>query len=80
MTKAKITKISDNKNALRTDSMEGFFLESPQIDKPFTIFGESLDPIMSARVVITSPVKSIEDTGNKVIINTQNSTYQLDLL
>lgn len=78
--KAKLTKISNNKNALRTDSIEGMFIDLPKIDSSFTIFGEPLNPIADARMIYTSYVKEIKMESDKVItLITENSEYQLEL-
>lgn len=64
-------------DALRTDSIDGIFFVRPKVGQRFHLLAEPLDPKMSARSIITSMVKSINHTGTSIIIETENSTYEL---
>jgi hypothetical protein len=80
MYKATLTKISDNKNALRTTQMEGVFFEIPAINRSFRIIGEAISQGCSGRLIYTSKVQRIhvedEQTAN---IFTLNSVYEIKL-
>ena len=75
MYKVTLTKLSNNKNALRTSDVVGACFNLPEIDKPFRIFGAGIE--FGNRMVTTSPVKSIEIIDDVIRFNTLNSTYSL---
>lgn len=74
-----LIKISNNDNALRTDSMEGEFEFFPKIGTSFRIFGESLTADGDIRIVTTSVVKNVEQIENIYRFQTLNSTYKLEV-
>lgn len=75
--KVKLTKLSDNKNNLRTNEIIGECFDLPTEGKCFTLFGEGIE--FGTRVVQTSLVQSVERTDNVVRFKTLNSSYQLDI-
>lgn len=70
----KMTKLSDNQNALRTNEIEGFCFELPQVGQPFVMYGEGIE--FGTRIVSTSLVQEVADNKFKTL----NSQYQLDVL
>lgn len=81
MINVKLTKISDNKNNLRTNEIIGYCLSLPTVGKSFTIFGEGIE--FGTRMITTSLVveMSEQDSDEKIIIfRTQNSLYRVELL
>ena len=84
--KGKITKLSDNVNALRTESMTGDFYSWPEVGGRFTIFGKALSIPDGFRMIATFVVQRIvsreylDDGAMTVVFNTENSTYKLEEL
>jgi hypothetical protein len=73
-----LTKISDNKNALRTKSVAGVYQQNPTIGAPFSIYGKALSLNVGMRAVITSPVISVATIDENVVeFSTENSKYRL---
>ena len=75
-----LKKIESNHTNLRTNEIEGRTLSLPEISKNFVLVGESLTPGLDARVVTTTEIKSIEQSGKKYTFKTLNSTYELEVL
>lgn len=78
----KLTKISNNENALRTSSVEGWFYKLPTVGESFRLYSTPLDkPIDSdyTRMVTTSLVKEISYTALNYEFKTLNSTYLLEV-
>jgi len=76
--KGTITKISDNDNAVRTPSMDGYFDNLPEIGERFNIIGESLTKGLTARLISTSPVQGMDISGRYIMFKTENSDYTLE--
>lgn len=76
--KVKVTKLSDNKNAFRTNDMFGVCVELPTPEKCFLMFGEGLE--FGTRLFRSSLVQSVEQIGDSITFVTLNSTYRLDIL
>jgi hypothetical protein len=82
----KIVKITRVKNgtSLRTNTVEGVALEDPAVGRRFSIINDqpvNPSPEVNARLVSTSPVKSIErspDNPRVFFINTENSRYLVE--
>lgn len=68
MLKGTLTKVSDNKNAMRTTSMDGFFIDFPTVNREFHIVGTSLtenkDDGVPIRLISTSIVTEILEYGS----------------
>lgn len=81
-TKVRLTKLSSNKNALRTDAVEGTSLRLPRVGMSFFMIAPPLDPAANHREVTTSRIKAVlPDTEKKrFLFETQNSTYLLELI
>lgn len=83
MKAATLTKISDNPNALRSDSITGYCFGEPEVGRSFSVInGEPLsgDPQFNARAVTTSVVQSVESVGpGKFQITTMNSIYEVTI-
>ena len=75
--KGSITKLSRNKNAVRSKCMEGIFTTPPTVGRSFFIFGDPIDPTAFARVIGTSPVVSIKEEKSGWVIQTENSKYRI---
>lgn len=75
----RLTKISDNSNALRTNGVVGFFSCEPMVDCYFTLYSESLTPGEEHRVISTSLVTSVDRDGSGIIFRTLYSTYLLEI-
>ena len=75
-----LTKESNNKNAIRTKSIEGRFNALPVEEVEFSIWGKSLSKDMEVRLVITSPVEEllINVDGTVVFKTESGSQYRLD--
>lgn len=77
MPKGTITKLSRNKNALRTNGMVGEFNTPPEVGRSFSIFGESLTEGGLLRAICTSRVQSVVEEKNGWKIQTENSSYRI---
>jgi len=79
--KGKLTKLSQNVNALRTDDIEGEFENLPTIGEHFIIINdEPINPIASGRIVRTSKIEEIRsEKENQYEFDTENSTYLLEI-
>jgi len=79
--KAKLKKINSNHNNLRTDTVEGHIDFLPEVNLPFMIKAEPIDPNADIRLVWTTPVKSVQYIdSNTIVFETKNSTYEIELL
>lgn len=78
----KLTKIESNHNNLRTNDMVGTTAQIPEVGHEFIILGESLSFKGGARVIHTTEIKDVKlDLANKkMTFQTQNSTYDLEVL
>lgn len=76
----KLTKISENKNALRTNSVMGEFVEYPEVGMPFFLFGKALDMTDPGyfRQVNTSVVQEVKKIDTGIEFRTLNSVYRLE--
>lgn len=83
MLKATLTKLSDNQNALRTNTMSGVAHLLPTPNACFVILGEAIDKsVGDARMIKTSLVQevvSFDTHERRIVFKTLNSTYQLDI-
>jgi hypothetical protein len=79
-----LTKISENKNDLRTNEVIGFAPFPPAIDRPFIVWAESLENNHpeATREVITSVVQEVlyNEEHQTYTIKTLNSTYTVKIL
>lgn len=73
--KVKLTKLSDNQNALRTNEVIGITDELPVVGKSFVMTGEGLE--FGTRMIWTSEVMKLNEDGS---FNTQNSVYKVEVL
>lgn len=79
--KVLFTKIKNNHDRLRTNTVEGVTQELPTLDNMFVMFGKSLTEGMAARVINTSPVKKIEMIDNIYMLTTESgSEYSVKVL
>ena len=62
---------------IRSDIVQGTCLDYPVIGESFAILAESLSSAGGIRLITTSHVKNITEHDDSLIIETQNSTYQL---
>lgn len=78
--KGRLTKISENDNAVRTITMCGEYSELPRVGSRFTIYGEPLDRTKDYRMIRTGLIKEIKTRPDLegVILVTENSTYELE--
>lgn len=82
-----LTKLSDNKNALRSNRIEGFAAKMPTVGERFRMYADGFDDPSLVRMIDTSPVKEIEE-GSPVprgdmfyyFFKTENSRYQLTVM
>jgi hypothetical protein len=75
----KLTKLSDNSNALRSNPVVGRFYGPPTVGYNFTIYSEPLTPGKDFREVGTSLIKSVTTERGVLIFQTENSTYMLEI-
>lgn len=81
-----LSKVETNHNRVRTDEVEGEFVQTPEVGKSFLIFGEALCPVVKAaggfRKVNTSIVQKVDwDPHQKEFtFKTLNSVYKLRVL
>ena len=74
----KLTKVSDNENALRTKEVLGHFVSGPCVNRSFMMVGKALSG-WGWRYVETSVVQKIEKLADgKLRLTTLNSTYELE--
>ncbi len=79
--KVKLTKISNNVNDLRTNSVEGTTGKMPVVGSYFSMAAESLTPENNVRLVSTSLIQEIDQiSDSEVVFKTLNSTYRLEFL
>lgn len=79
-----LTKLSDNQNSLRSNSVVGYTAKMPTLGERFTMYAEGFSDPNLLRMVETSPVREIEE-GSPVkhdevfhyFFKTENSRYQL---
>ena len=64
---------------IRTDAVQGTCLDYPVIGESFALIAESLSFAGGVRLITTSCVKNITEQDDSLIIETQNSTYQLTI-
>lgn len=83
----RLTKLSDNQNAVRSASMDGWCNEWPQEGQPFMCFGPPIDPAADFRVIQTSLVQSVTtafirgtNTFHSAVFTTENSRYMVEQL
>jgi hypothetical protein len=76
MKRYRLTKLSDNKNALRTQAVEGTPVRPPAVGEEFIILCAPIDKAFDLRQVTTSAVTEIEGDTFKTL----NSTYRLEEL
>jgi len=62
---------------VRTDTVHGTCQDYPVIGESFALIGESLAFAGGVRLITTSCVKNITEQDDSLIVETQNSTYQL---
>lgn len=75
----RLTKISDNSGALRSNQIVGYFHAPPIIDTRFTLYAESLTPGMDHREISTSPIVSVAKEQGALVFKTLNSAYMLEI-
>ena len=76
MIEVKLTKVSINSNALRTNEVLGKCDLLPELGKPFVIYAEGIE--FGIRMVTTSLVQEITETGSQIVFKTLNSEYKLE--
>lgn len=75
----RLTKISDNDNAIRSNGIVGHFYAPPLEGFNFTIFSDPLTPGKEHRTVSTSPVACVEEQGKLIVFQTSYSRYMLEI-
>ena len=75
----RLTKISDNDNAIRANGIIGHFYAPPTEGFNFTIFSEPLTPGTDHRTVSTSPVMRVEEDDKLIVFQTSYSRYMLEI-
>lgn len=79
--RVKLTKLSDNPNALPTDVFEGHAPYEPEVDTRFVMTGKHPTKRGKTRVVTTSRIEDVERLDAALIkFRTQNSTYLFERL
>ena len=79
--RVKLTKMSKNENALRTEEVDGYCVDLPEMKQSFRMLADPLDPKMDVRKVYTSDVQAYSIKSSSVIeFWTLNSKYRLDIL
>jgi hypothetical protein len=73
-----LKKVSGGNN-VRTDVVIGSCVDYPKIGEEFLMLAESLDRTKDLRIVRTTSVKSITEQDKSLLIETQNSTYKLEI-
>ncbi len=79
--KVRLTKLSKNRNALRTKQVTGNCDFLPEVGFSFTMWAKPINKESSYRIIETSKVQ--EFTKNKpwvCIFNTLNSRYKVEVL
>jgi len=69
-----LEKLSDNKNALRSNRVEGYTTEAPKVGKRFRMFAEGLEDPSLLRLVETSHVVEVIELGSNCRFRTQSGT------
>jgi len=83
MFKVRLTKIENNHNELRDDSIEGETSNLPKIGRQFVMFGPPRDINIGHRMVNTSAIDmlSLDDDGKIYIVGTiSGSIYKIEHL
>lgn len=77
----RLTKIKSNHTNLRTDKVDGFIGARPKVGETIILVGAPLASEATARLVHTTKIQTINTVNeNKDIIETRNSTYELEYL
>ncbi len=75
-----LKKVSQNVNNIRTEYVDGFYLDKPKAGRCFMLFARSLDPEKDFRLIQTSVVREVSETNDFVHLitfKTMNSEYTL---
>lgn len=75
----KLTKIESTHTKLRTNEVEGFTIELPEVGKSFGMVSESLSDKMEGRLVTTSLIQELDKKDSVYTFKTKNSIYRLDV-
>ena len=77
---ARLTKLSKNKNDVRTEAMVGF-AKVPRFGERLVIVGKGLEHPDRVRLIVTSLVQKVTNLSpTEFILQTENSTYRLQRL
>ena len=77
----RLTKLSDNKNAIRTSSVEGHLMEAPATGQGLCLHAPPIEEGFDVRVLLTSPVvKLVEEEQGTLKVYTENSVYRIEML
>ena len=80
---SKLTKLSDNQNALRSSVIDGFFYVAPyERQSAFLFFAQPFEKSKTEhkiRIINTSPVINVEKDLSRIVFVTENSTYELQI-
>lgn len=76
----KLGSLTENVSAapLRTKEVRCAFRSRPVIGRAFVVIAEALESGI-CRMVATSPVATITDSGDRILFSTENSVYELEL-
>ena len=84
-TSVRLTRTTHNDTGLRTEIVEGFCVELPEVGQSFTMFAKGLSEDGSIRYVKTSEVIEIayvidESLKNTMTLKTLNNSYLVEVL
>lgn len=79
MIPCKLIKLSNNENELRTNEVEGAFMNPPVEGRSFVMFAEAMVEGSLARMIATSRVTKLDIAPKEYVFHTENSQYRVEL-
>ena len=79
MIPCKLTKLSTNENELRTNEVEGAFMNPPVEGRSFVMFADPIEKGAFARMIATSRVTRMDVAVKEYVLHTENSMYRIEL-
>lgn len=77
-----LTQIESTHDNMRSKEVSGHCVKLPELNRPFQLMADSLDPEKDVRVITTSPVQDLRHNTmvNRITFRTMNSRYSLQIL
>lgn len=79
MIKGRLIKIDSTHSNLRTDKIDGYYLDKPVEGLSFKFYSKPLNSNADMRIITTTPIKKVLESNNLIEFKTKNSLYRLEL-